>query len=142
MHDGPQFVESKTAIAARPSLQRGAVLVIDDEEVVRRTAKATLERCGYDIVLAENGSEGVQLFQTLAGKITAVLLDLTMPGMGGEETLRRIQQIRPDAKVVLSSGYNELEVIHKFAGKGLAGFLQKPYTSAALTDKIRTALSK
>src|SRR5580658_4332155 len=98
MHDGPQFVESKTAIAARPGLQRGAVLVIDDEEVVRRTAKATLERCGYDIVLAENGSEGVQLFQTLAGKISAVLLDLTMPGMGGEETLRRIQQIRPDAK--------------------------------------------
>jgi signal transduction histidine kinase/CheY-like chemotaxis protein len=138
--DGRQPSEVKPAIPVRLGLQRGAVLVIDDEDVVRRTAKATLERGGFDIVLAENGAEGVQLFQTLATKISAVLLDLTMPGMGGEETLRRIQEIRPDAKVVLSSGYNEVEVIRKFAGKGLAGFLQKPYTSAALMDKIQTTL--
>jgi nitrogen-specific signal transduction histidine kinase/CheY-like chemotaxis protein len=140
--DGRKPAEVKPPIAARPGLQRGAILVIDDEEVVRRTAKATLERSGLDIVLAENGTEGVQLFQTLATKISAVLLDLTMPGMGGEETLLRIQAIRPDTKVVLSSGYNEVEVIRKFAGKGLVGFLQKPYTSAALIERIQAALTK
>ena len=82
------------------------------------------------------------MFQALANKICAVLLDLTMPGLGGEETLRQIQAIRPEAKVILSSGFNEIEVIRKFAGKGLSGFLQKPYTSMALMEKVHAALSK
>jgi signal transduction histidine kinase len=142
MQDARQPAKSKPAIAVKPGLQSGAVLVIDDEEVVRRTAKATLERSGYDIVLAENGTEGVQLFQALANKISAVLLDLTMPDIGGEETLRRIQAIRPEVKVILSSGFNEVEVVRKFAGKGLAGFLQKPYTSMALMEKVHSALAR
>jgi signal transduction histidine kinase/CheY-like chemotaxis protein len=142
MEDGRKPAQVKNTIAAKPGLRSGAVLVIDDEEVVRRTAKATLERGGYDIVLAENGAEGVQLFQTLANKISAVLLDLTMPGIGGEETLRQIQAIRPEVKVILSSGYNEAEVVRKFTGKGLAGFLQKPYTSVALVEKVSAALTK
>ena len=65
--------------------------MIDDEEAVRRTAKASLERRGYDIILAENGTEGLQIFQALSGKISLVLLDLTMPGPGGEEVLRQIK---------------------------------------------------
>jgi two-component system, cell cycle sensor histidine kinase and response regulator CckA len=141
MQDGRQPPAVKTTTVAKLGSQSGSVLVIDDEEVVRRTAKATLERGGYDIVLAENGLEGIQLFLTLANKISVVLLDLTMPGLGGEETLRQIQAIRPEAKVILSSGYNEVEVIRRFTGKGLAGFLQKPYTSAALMEKVHTALT-
>ena len=70
-----------------------------------------------------------------------MLLDLTMPGPGGEEVLRRSKSSTPEAKVVLSSGYNEVEVIQRFTGKGLAGFLQKPYTSAALVDKINRVLN-
>jgi len=142
MQDGRKPTAVKTTVAAKPGSQSGSVLVIDDEEVVRRTAKATLERGGYDIVLAENGVEGIQLFLTLANKISVVLLDLTMPGLGGEDTLRQIQAIRPEAKVILSSGYNEVEVIRRFTGKGLAGFLQKPYTSAALMEKVHVALTK
>jgi two-component system cell cycle sensor histidine kinase/response regulator CckA len=114
--------------------------VIDDEEIVRRSAKAALEQAGFDIVLAENGIEGFQLFQALAGKISLVLLDLTMPGPGGEEVLRQIKAAKPQAKVILSSGYNEVEVIQRFTGKGLAGFLQKPYTAAALIDKVNRVL--
>jgi len=141
MQDGRQPPAVKATVTAKAAWQSGSVLVIDDEEVVRRTAKTTLERGGYDIVLAENGMEGIQLFLTLATKISVVLLDLTMPGLGGEETLRQIQAIRPEAKVILSSGYNEVEVIRRFTGKGLAGFLQKPYTSAALMEKVHTALT-
>jgi CheY-like chemotaxis protein len=115
MQDGRQPAAAKPGITLTPAHHTGAVLVIDDEEVVRRTAKTTLERNGYDILLAENGFEGVQLFQALANKICAVLLDLTMPGLGGEETLRQIQAIRPEARVILSSGFNEMEVIRKFA---------------------------
>jgi CheY-like chemotaxis protein len=129
-------------ITIKQSKRSGTVLVIDDEEIVRRSAKAALEQAGFDIVLAENGVEGFQLFQALAGKISLVLLDLTMPGPGGEEVLRRIKAAKPQAKVILSSGYNEVEVIQRFTGKGLAGFIQKPYTAAALIDKVNRALKE
>jgi signal transduction histidine kinase/CheY-like chemotaxis protein len=132
--------KSTPAVVAQPGTRSGTVLVIDDEEAVRRTAKASLERRGYDIILAENGTEGLQIFQALSSKISLVLLDLTMPGPGGEEVLRQIRTIKAETKVVLSSGYNEVEVIQRFTGKGLAGFLQKPYTSAALVEKINRVL--
>jgi DNA-binding NarL/FixJ family response regulator len=66
-----------------------------------------------------------------------VLLDMTMPVMDGEETLRELKSIRPDVKVILSSGYNEAEAVRRFNGAGLAGFIQKPYTSGRLTEKIK-----
>jgi CheY-like chemotaxis protein len=116
------------------------ILVVDDEDIVRRTAKSMLERNGYTVVLAENGEEGVELFNVLADKVSAVLLDMTMPVMNGEEAFSRLRRIRPDVKVILSSGYNEVEAIRRFTGKGLAGFIQKPYTSIALAEKIRSVL--
>jgi PAS domain S-box-containing protein len=116
------------------------VLVIDDESVVRRTAKAMLERYGYTVVLAENGQEGVDLFRVLADKVAVVLLDMTMPVRSGEETFRELKLIRPEVRVILSSGYNEVEAIRRFTGKGLAGFLQKPYSAAALGEKVRVVI--
>jgi len=116
------------------------ILVIDDEEIIRRTAKSMLEHHGYTVVLAENGKEGVELFQVLAEKVSVVLLDMAMPIMNGEEALRRLKAINPAIKVVLSSGYNQVETIRRFTGKGLAGFIQKPYSSAALVEKIRSVL--
>jgi len=129
------------APASQGSLSgKGVILVIDDEEIVRRTAKKTLERYGYDVLIAENGQEGVSLFQALADKISMVLLDLTMPVLSGEEALRQLKSIRPNTKIVLSSGFNEVEAIQRFAGKGLAGFIQKPYTAAALAEQIKLVL--
>jgi signal transduction histidine kinase/CheY-like chemotaxis protein len=141
MADEQHAAQVAPAVATPMTTVSGTVLVIDDEEAVRRTAKASLERRGYDILLAENGLEGLRIFQALSGKISLVLLDLTMPGPGGEEVLRQIKSMKPETKVVLSSGYNEVEVIQRFTGKGLAGFLQKPYTSAALVEKVNLALS-
>src|SRR5690242_15920579 len=105
----------------------GTVLVIDDEEIVRRTAQATLEHFGYEVVVAEDGRQGLDAFRRLADRVDVVLLDMTMPVMSGEETFRKLRGIRPDIKVILSSGYNEAEAIRSFSGKGLAGFVQKPY---------------
>ncbi|HXI39920.1 MAG TPA: PAS domain S-box protein [Bryobacteraceae bacterium] len=116
------------------------ILVIDDEEIIRRTAKSMLEHHGYQVVLAENGNEGVQLFQVLAEKVSAVLLDMAMPVMNGEEALRRLKAINPAIKVILSSGYNQVETIRRFTGEGLAGFIQKPYSTSALVEKIRSVL--
>jgi PAS domain S-box-containing protein len=132
----------KTAPAPLVLGKNELVLVIDDEEIIRRTAKSMLERYGYTVVLAENGKEGVGLFQVLAEKVSVVLLDMTMPIMSGEEAFRRLTAIKPGIKVVLSSGYNEVEAIRRFTGKGLAGFIQKPYSSMALAEKIRSVLQE
>lgn len=120
----------------------GTVLVIDDEEIVRRTAQATLERFGYEVVVAEDGRKGLDTFRRLADRVDLVLLDMTMPVMTGEETFRELRKVRPDVRVILSSGYNEVEAIRHFTGKGLAGFVQKPYTSARLAEAVRSVLTQ
>ena len=118
----------------------GTVLVIDDEEIVRRTAAATLNRFGYRVLVAEDGMQGVERFRELAAEIDVVLLDMTMPVMSGEETFRQLRLIQPDVRVILSSGYNEAEATRRFSGKKLAGFVQKPYTSARLAEAVKSVL--
>jgi signal transduction histidine kinase/ActR/RegA family two-component response regulator len=121
--------------------RQGTVLVIDDEAMVRETARNTLERIGYSVIEAEDGEAGIGQFAKQAGKITAVLLDFTMPGLSGLETFQRLKQIRPDVPVILSSGFNETEVARMFNGEGIAGFIQKPYTIDALASKLKQALA-
>jgi two-component system cell cycle sensor histidine kinase/response regulator CckA len=118
----------------------GLILVIDDEEVVRTTAQAALERYGYSVVTAEDGQRGVDLFRERADEVTAVLLDMTMPVMGGEEAFRLIRLMRPNARVIVSSGYNEVEAIRRFTAKGIAAFIQKPYAAARLARIVRQAI--
>jgi len=117
-------------------------MVVDDEQIVRRSAKTMLERFGYSVVLAENGKQAVDLYRILADKIDVVLLDMTMPIMNGEQAFRELKTIRPDVRVILSSGYNEGEAVRRFAGKGLAGFIQKPYSAATLAQKVRAVLGE
>ena len=121
------------------SAGEGTVLVVDDEEAVRSVVKATLERHGYRVLQAGNGIEALEIFEQAPHQIAVVLLDLTMPLMSGEETLHRLRAIRPDVPVLLSSGYNQIEVIQRFTGQGLAGFIGKPYSAATLVAKIKSA---
>jgi PAS domain S-box-containing protein len=116
----------------------GTVLVVDDEEIVRQLAKAALGRMGYRVLLAGNGNEALRIFAERADDIDLVLLDMIMPVMGGEETLRRLLALRPDAKVIGMSGYNEREAQERF-GVGLAGFVQKPFTAAQLSARLSVA---
>jgi PAS domain S-box-containing protein len=119
----------------------GTLLVVDDEELIRRLAKDVLEGYGYQVLEAANGREAVELFRQQAGQIAGVLLDLTMPVMGGEEALRQLKEILPEVRVVLSSGYDEADTARRFAGEGLADFIQKPYSPVALATKIKKALA-
>jgi PAS domain S-box-containing protein len=119
----------------------GTVLIVDDEELVRHTARHTLERYGYRTLVAENGQEAVETFQR-ERNVSLVLLDLTMPIMGGEETLRQLKTINPGVRVLLSSGYNETEAVERFAGEGLAGFIQKPYTAAGLAECVKQVMEQ
>ena len=119
----------------------GVVLVVDDEKLVRDAAKGTLERFGYTVLTATNGSEALDVVRA-SGGIDLVLLDLTMPVMDGEETLRRLRLLRPQLRVVLSSGFNEVEAVRHFTGKGLAAFIQKPYAARTLAQTVKLAMEK
>ncbi|HEV3198703.1 MAG TPA: PAS domain S-box protein [Bryobacteraceae bacterium] len=128
------------AIVTRELAGTGTILVVDDEEIVRQTARHTLERYGYKTLTAKDGASAVDVYRRQPDEIGLVLLDLTMPVMNGEEALRNMQMINPRVRVLLTSGYNEVEAVQRFSGKGLAGFIQKPYTAAALAEKVKEVL--
>jgi PAS domain S-box-containing protein len=114
----------------------GTILIADDEETVCAVGKQMLERLGFEALTAPDGREALELFREHGDGITCVLLDLTMPHMDGEEAFREMRQLKPDVQVILCSGYNEQDATQRFVGKGLAGFLQKPYTMAELQEKL------
>lgn len=119
----------------------GSVLVIDDEEVVRNVTKRMLARIGYSPLLAEDGAAGVDLYKQNQSDVVCVLLDMTMPKMSGEETLRRLRDVNPEARVLLMSGYSEQEASIRFNGKRVNAFMQKPYTPQDLQEKIQEVLT-
>jgi PAS domain S-box-containing protein len=115
----------------------GTVLVIDDEQAIRSVAARMLARLGFQVIEAEDGAQGVEILRNAPTPLTAALLDLTMPGLSGEETLRQLRRIDRRLPVILMSGYNEREVLDRFVGRDLAGFLQKPFKLDDLRDKLR-----
>jgi signal transduction histidine kinase len=128
---GPEAPEPSTRGA-------GLILLVDDEEAIRSIGRRVLERMGFDVLTASDGLEAVDVFRSRGTSIDCVLMDLTMPRMDGAAAFREIQKLRPDARVLLCSGYSENELSLRFAGLGLSGFVQKPYTPTAL----RTALGR
>lgn len=118
----------------------GLALVIDDDQGVREAASRLLEFFGFRVVQAVDGRHGTEVFRQHADEVRVVLLDMTMPEMNGEETFRELRRIRPDVPVILSSGYNEIEATRRFTAKGLAGFLQKPFTPKELIQRLSLAL--
>jgi len=119
---------------------RGTVLVIDDEPTVRNVSERILKTLGFDPISACDGEQGLDMVRQHGEALVAVLMDLTMPSMDGETAFREIRTLRPGLPIVLMSGYNEQDAIARFAGKGLAGFLQKPFTVDGLRQQIRNVI--
>jgi PAS domain S-box-containing protein len=136
----PEFPEEAAAQRGDDWTGSGTVLLADDEETIRALGTVMLERMGFRVLTADDGKEAVELFDHHRNEIALVILDLTMPRMGGEEALRELKQLDPNVRVVLSSGYAESDLVARFAGKGAAGFMQKPYTFATFRDKVKDAL--
>ena len=136
------FLPIERSAGARGAGQKrqNPILIVDDEEVVLQTASAMLRNTGYEVALAENGRRAVDLFRQQDGRFTLVLLDLTMPVMGGPQTIRQLKAIRPEVPVLVSTGFTEETAMRRFAGADIAGFIQKPYTMHALVEKIRSIL--
>jgi len=113
------------------------VLLVDDDEMVRAVTRLALEKMGCRVITAADGVEGVDTFKEHWEELDLVILDLTMPRLSGEEVFGQLRRIKPQVRVLLSSGYNEAETTNRFAGKGLAGFIQKPYTPSELRRKLQ-----
>lgn len=118
----------------------GTILLVDDEESVRSVGKRMLEKNGFHILLAAHGKEAVEIYQKHADEIVCVILDLTMPYLDGEQTFNELLKIKKDVRVLMSSGYNEQELREQLAGRGLAGFIQKPYQTKMLLEKVRNVI--
>ncbi len=112
-------------------------LVIDDEETVLDVSRAYLEQAGFTVLTAENGLRGLEVFREHEARIDCIILDYAMPEMGGGETLAEIRKIRSDVPVILSSGYDEDEVVAHMGDDVASAFIQKPYGAAALMERLR-----
>jgi PAS domain S-box-containing protein len=139
----PAMVPAGGPVAAPPTKQRvgegKVVVIVDDEMLVRMTLRRVLSREGFMVVEAADGQEGVECVDREA-RVDVVLLDLSMPRLDGAAAFREIRKRHPTLPVVLMSGFNEDEAIRQFLGKGLAGFIQKPFTPAAILACIKEAL--
>jgi len=119
---------------------RGTILLVDDETTVRTVAAEMLESLGFEVITAFDGRNGVEVFAQNCDRVVAVVLDMTMPRMNGEEAFREIRKLRGDIRVILISGYSEQDATNRFAGHGLSGFLQKPFRLEQLRKKLRAIL--
>jgi two-component system, cell cycle sensor histidine kinase and response regulator CckA len=130
----------------RPALGTGKVLIMDDDEAIRTVAKDLLTLLGYEVAVAADGAECVQLYETaMEAKqaFSAVIMDLTVPGgMGGKEAIERLREIDPEVKAIVSSGYSTDPIMSNYQQYGFRGMVAKPYDalelSRALSDLLVT----
>ena len=134
-----QRLEQESA-SVKPPAMTGRVLIIDDEPMILNIAAEVLEYAGFTVITAPDGEEGIAKFRAHPDT-SLVLLDLTMPRMSGDEVFRELRKLKPTVRVLLSSGYNEQDTTSRFAGKGLAGFIQKPYGAEQLVEAVRNVLN-
>jgi PAS domain S-box-containing protein len=119
----------------------GTVLVVEDEQVLRSAVANMLRKSGFVVIEAGDGIAGARLFQDHAASIDVTLLDMTLPGIPGQEVLQAIRRAQPDARVILTSAYS-LDALRTPAGGSAWGFIRKPYRIAELTGLLREACRK
>jgi PAS domain S-box-containing protein len=133
-------LDKSLEMAAELVLGQGLVLVVDDEAMIRHTAREILETCGYSVILATDGQEGLDIFRRRHSEIAVILLDMVMPKMSGKETYLEMKTIDPHLKVLFSSGFKQDERVEEVLRLGVQGFVQKPYTLQILSAAIHKAI--
>jgi len=118
----------------------GKVLLVDDEDLVRNVCSSQLKLFGLEVLTARDGLEGVEIYRENRADIDLVILDLSMPKMGGKETFRILRQLDPEVKVVLASGYAQDEMSIRFTKEKPSGYLRKPYTIKELSPVLSSLL--
>lgn len=116
------------------------VMVVDDDRVVRSVARNMLQSMGFEVLLAEDGVVGLSMLKEHQDNLTLILLDLTMPRMGGLETFESMRKLHPTIPIILCSGYSQEEAVANFAEHNISGFLAKPFTRDQMKTQIAAAL--
>ncbi len=133
--------EAEEAAAAAPKkipTGTGLILVVDDENIMRKTAKNILKKLGYEVIFGENGEEGVNVFRERQHEIAAVVLDMAMPKMNGKEAFIEMKKIQSSVKVLLASGFEPDEKsVQETLALGINGYIKKPYTMSTLAQEIK-----
>jgi len=131
---------ASAAVPSEAPARDDCVLIVDDDELLRRVLTRGMRAAGFEVLQAGNGRDAIEIFERDASRIDCVLLDLSMPELDGEETFRELEKIKPDLRVVVTSGYAEEEIVSRFDGAGFAGVLRKPTSIDTLVDKIRSTI--
>ncbi len=123
--------------------ERGTVLLVDDDEMVMDIGIQFLKRMGYTVRTASSGQKALDIFKQAPDRIDCLLLDFTMPGMDGLETMQQVRKIRPDARIIITSGYTRQQIEDRFAHMGPPDdFIQKPFEMKTLQEKLNRVISK
>lgn len=138
--DGPSSLDPDAVERTAIVTAQIGVLVVDDDDTTRAVARRMLVMAGYTVHLASDGDEALGVYREHHDDIQVVLLDLTMPRLDGSATFTELRRQDPGVRVVLTSGYNEREATSHLIGKGLAGFIQKPYRYKDLLAVIEQAV--
>ena len=117
------------------------ILLVDDEDVVRRSAGRVVRQSGHRVIFAKSGKEALQVYTETQPRPDLVLMDLNMPGMTGDQAFEELKALDPQVPVVFVSGYWDRDLERKLRGMGALGFVQKPYEAATLRDAIVQAMT-
>lgn len=123
------------------SISSGTILYADDEVSIRKIAARMLEHYGFCVIVAADGQDAINIYREQYHSIDLVILDLSMPNIDGSEAFREIKKINPTARVMLASGYHKDEIAERFAGQGLTGVLEKPFSLDTLEATLLRAIS-
>ncbi len=138
--------EREGAAPAKEERKRGdyrgaeAIIIVDDEPDIIDIGQNTLEQFGYTVLTARSGEEAVEIYTRQGDRIDLVILDLGMPGMGGEKCLRELLRMNPAVKVLIASGYAATQTVHSILEAGATGFMAKPYRLEDMLNKVREVL--
>ena len=137
-----KMIEEKKVLSDELVKGKGTVLLVDDEKMFLEVGEELLTHLGYEVLLAENGRETLELYKKNQDKIDLVLLDMVMPVMGGGEAFDRMKEINTNVKVLLSSGYSFEGEAKEILKRGCDAFIQKPFKLEQLSQKLREILDK
>jgi len=121
---------------------RETILLVDDEDLIFDVVNPMLQRAGYSVLNAENGAQGIEIYERHKEQIDLVVLDMVMPDMYGGEVYDRLKEIDPDVKVLLTSGYSIQGRVAEMLERGCDGFIQKPFRLVELGEALRRILDR
>jgi PAS domain S-box-containing protein len=134
-------VEKKTVSLVTLAKGSETILLVDDESIILDVNQPMLESLGYTVLTASGGWEAIEIFDTEYGRIDMVILDMIMPDLGGGPVFDHLKAVKPEVKVLLSTGYSITGQAQEILSRGCAGFIQKPFNINDLSEKIREILS-